>query len=679
MRKMARVLSDQMRNVLICLGCFLLLFVGCQTIPDRGPVSKDGKTYGVTEGLFQNRWWHYYERALSYMEGEFFDNALADLDIAIGKRYADKRRARTYGLHFIDYFPHREKGVIYYLAGDFETALSELEISISAEPTAKALYYRDKIRKLNFDQNQTLSSAPSIRIQGSAELWTKDDPVVIEGQVTDERFVTKIQINERPVFLSASEKQVGFSEEFSLKDGHHTIRVIAQNLAGGSAKQQVMVHVDRQGPAISITAIGGNSEISKQVTGYLYDESGRMTLQADDRQIIVGQGKEAAFTVPVFATDTQVTLVASDRLGNTTRAIVELTGEGGRGEDGVEQALLADISDDVSWVAFGRKKNKDTYPPTIKLNGWTESQTVYMETVFIEGDIRDRDNITNVLVNGTPVLRRAGKNIFFNHLMRLNPGKNRIRVSAVDASGNRAEHQIEIIREVPEVFRLGSRFSFSLIPFESKGMQTGLNDMYDSQFLVKLMDQNRFNIIERAKLDLILKEQKLSASDLVNEDTALSLGKLAAAQATMVGSFIETRIGIEVVGRLIDNETAEIIAVKDVYDEFKDRAALKDMAEGMAVKFHREFPMLKGMILKVEGNNFYVDLGDRKVTPHTRFIVYKEGEAVRHPDTGIVLGKENTILGQARVTQVMEGMSKAEWVRQNSDETLAVKDKVVTQ
>ena len=112
----------------LCLVASILvgLFSGCAGPPGKAYV-RDGKEYGKVRGAFRHRWWNYYERALSFMEGEFYQEALSDLARAIEQRDADKRMARTYGMHFIDYFPHRETGLVYYLMGDYEPARKELE------------------------------------------------------------------------------------------------------------------------------------------------------------------------------------------------------------------------------------------------------------------------------------------------------------------------------------------------------------------------------------------------------------------------------------------------------------------------------------------------------------------------------------------------------------------------
>ncbi len=93
-----------------------------------------GKQYGTVKGTFRDRWWNYYERGLSFAEGAFYIEAIDDFRKAASREIRDQRTARTYGMHFIDYFPHREMGIAHYLLGDLEAARKELALSLTQFP-----------------------------------------------------------------------------------------------------------------------------------------------------------------------------------------------------------------------------------------------------------------------------------------------------------------------------------------------------------------------------------------------------------------------------------------------------------------------------------------------------------------------------------------------------------------
>jgi len=666
----------------ICLlGILLLPFLqGCAPAPS-GTYIKDGVEYGTVRGAFRNRWWNYYERGISFIEGEFYREAISDFDQAIDQRSDDQRMARTYGMHFIDYFPHRERGLAYYLSGEYEIAKKEMELSLEQQPSAKAQYYLDKIRKVLMEREGQEVSIPRIMVDlPSDEIWTKDDPVIISGAAEDKQYISGIVLAGKPVFLEAADQRIGFKEEMQLEQGEHIIDITARNLLGGEARHRLIIHVDRQGPVITVEPFSSDTPAQNIIKGFLYDETGGISLNIDGVEVPIPEGEDVPFSVPIEPGVESVTLLAKDMLGNETRARVDVQSLSAQ----EEYPLLASsgfgdvISDAGGYrlaLSFGRK---DTQGPVIKIDGWSDEQTVFLDKVYIEGEVRDESDIVALTINNSTVPGREGQLIFFNHIVDLEEGKNIIRIKAEDEEDNTTEKIITIIRKASKVSDLGVRFSMTLIPFEDKGRTLGLSDMYDTLFMTELVNQGRFRLIEREYLDRILQEHKISRSDLTDQKTALEVGRLVAAQSTLVGNFIETKTGVEIVSRLIDNETSEILAVKDVYGESRDRKAIELLAEGMAVKYLLEFPLVDGIIVQERGGYFLTDLGEGKTKTQRRLVVYREEETL-HPVTGKFLGNNQIIIGYARVTQVMDEISRAEPIEGMKEEDIRVMDKVRSQ
>ena len=134
--------------LLMYLGLFIVVTSGCVKGDVTEGCIKEGKRYGITKGLFQGRWYHYYERGLSFAEGHCWGKAENDLEKALKQRDdGDRIRARTYGMHFIDYFPHRELGIVLFHQKRYADAIRELEASLNATETASAEFYLDQCRK----------------------------------------------------------------------------------------------------------------------------------------------------------------------------------------------------------------------------------------------------------------------------------------------------------------------------------------------------------------------------------------------------------------------------------------------------------------------------------------------------------------------------------------------------
>jgi len=156
---------------LISLGLLIVVTLGCMKKDVTESCIKEGKRYGITKGLFQGRWYHYYERGLSFSEGNCWGKAENDLGEALKQRDdGDRRRARTYGMHFIDYFPHRELGIVLFHQKRYADAIRELEVSLNATVTAKAEFYLDQSRKALILSRTSDKRPPNLKLNAWPEL-----------------------------------------------------------------------------------------------------------------------------------------------------------------------------------------------------------------------------------------------------------------------------------------------------------------------------------------------------------------------------------------------------------------------------------------------------------------------------------------------------------------------------
>jgi len=86
-------------------------------------------------------YWEYYLDGLSLSESGKWEEAIEAFSKAISMDSKDRSKTRTYGMHFIEYFPHRELGIVYFHLKQFEKAKEELNKSFSMEKSAKAQEY----------------------------------------------------------------------------------------------------------------------------------------------------------------------------------------------------------------------------------------------------------------------------------------------------------------------------------------------------------------------------------------------------------------------------------------------------------------------------------------------------------------------------------------------------------
>ncbi|HEB31756.1 MAG TPA: hypothetical protein ENI15_12915 [Spirochaetes bacterium] len=95
---------------------------------------------------------------------------------------------------------------------------------------------------------------------------------------------------------------------------------------------------------------------------------------------------------------------------------------------------------------------------------------------------------------------------------------------------------------------------------KSSALVTLLNEM--ARFEISKVEG--ITVIERDTLDMILEEQKLALSDLMDTTNAIEIGKLLTANHMLTGSVIEMADSVVIFGRIINVETAEIESVAQV-------------------------------------------------------------------------------------------------------------------
>jgi hypothetical protein len=82
----------------------------------------------------------------------------------------------------------------------------------------------------------------------------------------------------------------------------------------------------------------------------------------------------------------------------------------------------------------------------------------------------------------------------------------------------------------------------------------------------------------------------------------------------------------------------------------------------MADDFIKAFQPLEGLVVQVEGDLVYLDVGGEAAQAGQELTVFRKGEAFRHPFTGKPLGRYEDILGYAQVKRVQPRFSEAAYI-----------------
>ncbi len=190
-----------------------------------------------------------------------------------------------------------------------------------------------------------------------------------------------------------------------------------------------------------------------------------------------------------------------------------------------------------------------------------------------------------------------------------------------------------------------------------------------SEWLITaLVKEGRFEVVERRLLEQIFQEHKLIMTGVVDEQSATQLGKLLGVKVIISGSVLKLKNFTEVNARIIDVESASIITAESAKSTSTER--LEELVKQMAEKIIKDFP-LQGYIVNKDKLRVVIDVGKRAgVKRGMHFIVYKEGEVIRHPKTGEILDVRTIETGMLEIDKVKTKISEGKIIKEYKPESV---------
>lgn len=223
----------------------------------------------------------------------------------------------------------------------------------------------------------------------------------------------------------------------------------------------------------------------------------------------------------------------------------------------------------------------------------------------------------------------------------------------------------------------------------------------------ELVKKGKYTVIDRERLTAILKEKDLSLSGDIDPKTAVKAGKLLGVEYVIVGSVTEfgsvksgattgwlggrlpsvdvgtTRFTAAIDARAISTTTGEIVWAGTARESTTDARVFVAGAGGGAVDEAQADKVIRpvcaqlvaalektklttsglggssdasgiaGKIARVDAGEIYVNVGaEAGVQAGQVFQVVRKGKVITDPDTGEVLGADETKVGQIKVTAV---------------------------
>lgn len=222
---------------------------------------------------------------------------------------------------------------------------------------------------------------------------------------------------------------------------------------------------------------------------------------------------------------------------------------------------------------------------------------------------------------------------------------------------------------------------------------SGVSDM----LVTALVKSGSFNVLERQEMEKVAAEQQFSNSGMVTPETATKLGKILGAELFVIGSVSEfgikesnlggatslfganvaTRKARAVVDiRLVNVTTGEIIAAEkeegeetstgvsvqlesidfgstNSWDDTDIGKAARKAVNGCVALVSANMDKIpwSGKVLKVnpDGTILIKPGSEGNVKTGMEFVVYRKGEEIKDPDTGVSMGAEESKIGRIRI------------------------------
>lgn len=664
--------------------------------------------------LHRGKWWNYYIRGRWFAEGEFWDEAVQDFQKALSLRSVDLRSARSYGMHFLEYFAHRELGITYYNQEKFDDAKRELETSLSTAESSRAKFYLNKCNETLLKKSKVERESPQIKVSSYADGEMVNSPVVkLLGFASGDGYINDISIQGKRVFVELAAQQVPFNEAVKLIPGDNIICLEASDFLGKRVLRKLKITFDTRPPILYLDDIQvkqKNGTFIASIKGAVTDNYALKEFSLNNKAIYLESATKVDFDEEIPLTgEKNISFTVTDIAGNITQGEYHLESKSSllpRNQNGILKHASLEIHKPVLIAANTANKNilkaflvsqnvmqnaEDTknktkgaanpqntelanIPPVITTD--IEPCTVYSPDLCIHIQAHDDVQVSQIFVNQQQVEIRPAKHIFFDYILSLNEGENNIIIKALDTQGNETQLKpVKVTRKTFDLPETDARYTVALLP-----MKSNMEDLVPPEtmysLLLKAFDEEprRFNFVERdpAKLEQILKEQKISATELSSPDTAVKIGKIRVAEGILAGAVEKEGKGINIILRLIDTETTRVLANTDIYLEDINLQNLEWMTHALALKIKQLFPTVQGIVIKVSGKGFHIDAGNTSnVSIGMKLLLFREVKVGKH----MIREPLSTI---ARISQVEDTTSFAVITNAKEAEKVKKKDIAIT-
>lgn len=681
----------------MCTRPLLGILISVLAVSCAGPggVEREGGRYGVTRGAFHGRWWNYYERGCSYLAGGLNSEAQADFLKALNGRDRDAWQARTYGLHFVEYFPNRELGIAYYADGRLDEAERSLRASIAAVDTDRAQQYLALVLRARIASGALRDdAAPTLDATlADAAPLISNPSVLLDIHARDDTGVATLRVNGVSLVQDKSAPEIKKQDHLFLPEGVHDIVVESGDLADKTVKETLHVEVDLTGPTVGLFEPRDGlvtQDAAVTLTGVAVDKNGVVSVALDGKPLpglTAAPRMQFGATLMLHPGENIFIVAAHDRAGNETRTAIKVY----QGDSAAPAARLWRLRE-MNPQALRLAQAVDAAPAVPDAAALPVAVTLkspspdrpyrHNKTLCVSGEAVAQTRLASLTINGEPLAELTGApKESFNRRIPLEAalgasGEATVPVAIVarDDQGREAVRNIDVRVRPVQLDQTESKMPVAVLAFSGTGVDAATAEMLRLVTEKAIVDGNRFRVLDRIRLQDVLNEQQLAAA-LANPADAIALGKLTNAHVFVVADVLpRDQHGLELMARVVSTETSDIVATLDAFiAEPGDAANVARACGEMAAELAALFPRLSGELLAVrdkpEGAEMLINwTKEDGVREGAYMLVVQETEPWVDAATGEVLAPgEMAEVARGRIENVMQTGSRAKTVRREQE------------
>jgi len=692
-----------------------------------GVCIREGKRYCITdEWIFTENFYSCYLRGISCSEGGCWEYARDEFLRALKKREEDGRWVRTYGMHRLpEYFPNRELGITFYNLADIDNALKHLLISLKHCESARAKYYIDKIRREKLILTKQDIESPRVFLEPYPQN-TASPGITLSGLAVDDTYVASLTIhvkNKEHISLLEMSHPYSFTfhQKIALEPGLNDVLIKASDLLGKEDQIGITILLDQDGPLIYFAGPENRDfKTYRFIQGWICDPSDIALFTINKNRVELTRiGKDRAlnddssykaywFQYPLSSGEYQrgiIEYMAMDSLRNSTKGLLKILEDAdqrhsykGAYHQPVRIAMRPGISETGQAIKslFRIADNKGPSPVRIEITHLPKE--TFAEEISPQIQIYTSCQIKEIFINELSILSiyglswtrfitavfrgyqedERGGRFLFPRMIKLKEGENIIKIKVLDQFGSILEKEFVVVRRVKQIYKLDERWRIAipLIHYEQYEQGEGAIEHKSKeityQVITAFINQSRFKVIDLENLPILLEEKNLFYSIgypylRLNEEFGIWI------DVFLMGYIKETRDTFTLFASLIDFETGEILATKDVYEEINPLGLLDVVwGEGLrehtiqncsvlAAKFKEHFPLCEGKVVSINEEDIKTSICKSDgLKSGMKLIIFntpdKEGDFLISGEAKVqsVYGK----FSQARISGTMEIMDR---------------------